>query len=89
MNKFFKASLLANVFVGMSSFSTITDIDRSTGLVKVEGDVNCEDLASTLYNLVSVFAPHTSQAELTGIWFDAYWTCLDSGLRYSEFEANP
>jgi len=65
MNKFFKASLLAIVFVGMSSFST----------TEVEVSSPCEDEASFVYFTVQGILPRTSQADLNEIFSQVYWNC--------------
>jgi len=65
MNKFFKASLLAIVFVGMSSFST----------TEVEVNSPCEDEAASAYFIVQAVMPRTSQANLNEIFSQVLWNC--------------
>jgi hypothetical protein len=71
MNKFFKASLLAIVFVGMSSFSTI--------ILQKESADTCEEAATALYEDVQANAPGALQETLNDVWFSSYWHCIDYG----------
>lgn len=84
MNKFFKASLLAIVFVGMSSFSDPKiEVDET-----VELGSTCEDQAALAYFFVEALSPQTTQAQLNNVFALVYWSCIfDDGD--SDYTANP
>ena len=77
MNKFFKASLLAMVFVGMSSFSTVKSVEM-TEMDEVIYSEPCENSADFAYCMAETYTPMT-QAELTQFWSDVFWDCIDNG----------
>ncbi len=78
MKNIFKAGLLAVLFVGMSSFSSNHD--------SIELLDPCENTANDAYLLVQTFLPATTQGQLTQLWLDVYYSCLDeNGYGASNF----
>lgn len=84
MKNFFRASLLAVLFVGMSGFSSD---EQPTENMYLANDL-CEDRANFAYEMYTVFAPWTSQNDLNRIWSDNYWDCINNGGD-SDYIANP
>lgn len=85
MKNFFRASLLAVLFVGMSGFVTKNSSSEKTLMVNEV----CEDTANFVYDMLSTFQGSVySQSDLTAIWLDEYWNCIDNGGD-SAYTANP
>ncbi|MEE2802785.1 MAG: hypothetical protein VX550_11445 [Bacteroidota bacterium] len=77
MKNFFRVSLLAVLFIGMSGFSNSSTEEKSVE-IQEEFFAQCDDMANGAY-LSTMYLTGGNQQMALNQWNLVYWSCIDNG----------